>query len=173
MTETSIVNISQRDILELKKISEETFVEAFADQNTAENIKAYTNKAFNVDSLTAELDNSHSLFFFIKDEAEEVLGYLKLNEFDAQTDLKEQDGLEVERIYVYAKHHGKGIGKQLMEFAMQYAASKNKKYIWLGVWEHNEKAIGFYTKLGFERFDEHAFYLGDERQIDWLMRLDL
>ena len=45
------------------------------------------------------------------------------------------------------------------------------KYIWLGVWQENPKAIQFYTKNGFEVFDQHVFKLGDEEQTDFLMRL--
>jgi ribosomal protein S18 acetylase RimI-like enzyme len=42
--------------------------------------------------------------------------------------------------------------------------------VWLGVWEANEKAIGFYRSQGFEVFGAHTFRLGGEEQRDLLMR---
>ncbi|WP_409516693.1 hypothetical protein [Empedobacter sp.] len=39
--------------------------------------------------------------------------------------------------------------------------------------EKNISAINFYLKNGFEKFDQHIFRLGDDEQIDYLMRLKL
>ncbi|WP_242821425.1 GNAT family N-acetyltransferase [Candidatus Arthromitus sp. SFB-rat-Yit] len=43
----------------------------------------------------------------------------------------------------------------------------------LGVWEHNIASIKFYENLGFEKFDVHIFKLGNDKQIDYLMKLIL
>ena len=43
-------------------------------------------------------------------------------------------------------------------------------WAWLGVWEHNVKAQGFYRKYGFEKFSEHSFKVGDKVDTDWLLR---
>jgi len=47
------------------------------------------------------------------------------------------------------------------------------KYIWLGVWEKNQKAIDFYEKNGFVSFDKHIFVLGDDKQTDIMMKMEL
>ena len=47
------------------------------------------------------------------------------------------------------------------------------EYVWLGVWEHNHKAIKFYQDKGFVRFGEHVFVLGEDRQTDFLMKKTL
>ena len=60
-----------------------------------------------------------------------------------------------------------------MDQAMEFALEKGKKYLWLGVWEKNCKAIQFYKKLGFVRIGIHDFVMGDEIQKDYLMRKDL
>jgi ribosomal protein S18 acetylase RimI-like enzyme len=89
----------------------------------------------------------------------------------AQTDIKDANALEIERIYVIKEYQGKKAGQQLYEKTIQVAKEKMLKYIWLGVWQENPKAIQFYTKNGFEIFDQHVFKLGDEEQTDYLMRL--
>ncbi|MFT7270115.1 MAG: hypothetical protein ACI905_002342, partial [Roseivirga sp.] len=43
----------------------------------------------------------------------------------------------------------------------------------LGVWERNFKAIDFYYKKGFVKFDQQHFKLGTEDQVDYLVRLNL
>jgi ribosomal protein S18 acetylase RimI-like enzyme len=53
------------------------------------------------------------------------------------------------------------------------AGVKKKAYIWLGVWEHNTAAIRFYERLGFEKFAMHPYYIGKDRQTDWLMKMNL
>jgi ribosomal protein S18 acetylase RimI-like enzyme len=46
-------------------------------------------------------------------------------------------------------------------------------FIWLGVWEENQKAIRFYKKNGFVEFGKHIFRLGDDDQTDIMMKLDI
>jgi ribosomal protein S18 acetylase RimI-like enzyme len=65
------------------------------------------------------------------------------------------------------------IGKALLEQAIDYARQKNADYIWLGVWEKNERAIHFYQKHGFVEFGKHIFKLGLDEQQDLMMKLAL
>jgi ribosomal protein S18 acetylase RimI-like enzyme len=53
---------------------------------------------------------------------------------------------------------------------LEIAKLKKSDFVWLGVWEHNKKAIGFYRKNGFEVFDHHVFVLGNDHQTDLLMK---
>jgi ribosomal protein S18 acetylase RimI-like enzyme len=81
--------------------------------------------------------------------------------------------MEVARLYAMKHLIGKGAGKVLMQSGIEIAKEKNKEMIWLGVWEKNQRAIDFYTKWGFEKFDEADFLLGNDVQKDWLMRKHL
>ena len=60
-----------------------------------------------------------------------------------------------------------------MQKAIAFAAQEQKEWIWLGVWEYNQTAIDFYTAFGYEKFAEHEFILGDDVQLDWLMKKKL
>ena len=101
---------------------------------------------------------------------DEPVGYIKLNYDDAQSEFKEKNALEIERIYVTGNHHGKHLGKHFINYVVNLATQKNFSYVWLGVWEHNHKAIGFYKHHGFVEFSTHYFLLGDDRQKDILMK---
>lgn len=156
------------DLNQLREISIETFTDTFSAQNSLEQIEAYLNQSYSREKLMAEIMNSDSAFYFIYLN-EELGGYLKLNVAGAQSEPMGLDALEVERIYVRSCYKGKGLGKHMINYAVEAGQYKRKKKIWLGVWEKNEKALGFYTKIGFTKTGSHSFYMGEEEQIDFIM----
>ncbi|WP_221563275.1 GNAT family N-acetyltransferase [Alkalihalobacillus sp. TS-13] len=156
------------DSRKLQEISYETFKETFRLENAPENMNAYLEKAFNLNQVENELSNISSEFFFVYFN-HEVTGYLKVNTRDAQSEEMGDDLLEIERIYIINKFQKHGLGKYLLNKAMEIATERNKKKIWLGVWEKNENAIAFYKKMGFVQTGSHSFYMGDEEQIDFIM----
>ncbi len=79
------------------------------------------------------------------------------------------ESLEVERIYIKSSFQKHGLGKYLLNNAIEIAIEHNKKNIWLGVWEKNENAIAFYKKLGFVQAGSHSFYMGDDEQVNLIM----
>jgi ribosomal protein S18 acetylase RimI-like enzyme len=167
-----IEQINHIHIEALQQIGRQTFAETFAESNTAENMAKYLEEAYSHEKLSAELNNPNSFFYFaILDE--KVIGYLKLNIGGSQTELKDNDALEIERIYVLKDFYGKKVGQMLFDKAITIAKEQNVAYVWLGVWEENKRALQFYTKNGFIEFDQHIFVLGDEVQTDIMMKLEL
>jgi ribosomal protein S18 acetylase RimI-like enzyme len=160
------------DSEELKQIGKKTFDETFRSQNKEENIEEYLKVAFTSKRMVEELENPNSYFYFIYFK-EELAGYLKVNIGEAQTEAIEGSNIEIERIYILKKFQKQGLGKKLYNQAIKIAKELKVENIWLGVWEKNENAIQFYKKLGFNKIDEHGFYLGDEKQIDFIMLKEL
>lgn len=163
-----IVSASLPDIDDLVQISRETFYDSFHHLNKPENMDAYMNHAFDRERLLSELCNKQSEFYLAKD-GKKVIGYMKVNKKEAQTEFKGDNSLEIERIYIVNGHQGKSKGSRLLEKARQIARASNIEYIWLGVWEKNPDAIRFYERNGFKVFSEHEFQMGDEVQMDKLM----
>lgn len=164
--------VTSEDVEQLQKISRKTFYETFAGSNTEADMQKYLDESFSKIKLTTELINPNSEFYFaILDN--EIIGYLKINFGASQTELKEEKALEIERIYVLQKFHGQKIGQILYEKAIEIAQQKKSEYVWLGVWEENPRAISFYKKNGFVEFDKHIFRLGDDEQIDIMMKKSL
>lgn len=174
MAESSIniSKINSKEIEALRAISIQTFTETFAEHNSASNMQAYLNENLSLEKLKSEFNTTSSEFYFIKD-GYEVIGYLKLNFGSAQTVNTYHEGTEIERIYVLKGFHRKNIGKFLLNKAIEIAKEKQYPYIWLGVWEKNVRAITFYKKHGFIEFSQHVFQLGDDKQTDILMKLEL
>jgi ribosomal protein S18 acetylase RimI-like enzyme len=172
MTAIKIKKITLADIVQLQEIGRQTFAETFSSTNTEENMKAYLEDGFSNAKLSAELDNPNSEFYFATLN-NTVIGYLKINFGLAQTELKDDKALEIERIYVLKEFHGKKVGQLLYDQAIHLAKEKKADYVWLGVWEKNHRAIQFYTKNGFVEFDQHIFVLGDDEQTDIMMKLEI
>ena len=84
--------------------------------------------------------------------------------------IPETDALLLDNIAVAPGAQGTGVGKRLMATALEAAQEAGVDWVWLGVWEHNQKAIAFYAHQGFEPFGRHSFRLGDDVQIDVMMR---
>lgn len=164
----TIKKCTLEDLRELQKVSADTFNETFKDQNSPEQINAYLKREFNLQQLEKQLANRSSQFFFVYVN-DEVAGYLKVNTDDAQSEKMGDESLEIERIYVKRKYQKYGLGKNLLNKAVEIAIEQKKKKIWLGVWEENENAIAFYQKKGFVQTGAHSFYMGDEEQVDLIM----
>ena len=172
MDKIVITKATINDLDQLQKIGRQTFYETFSTGNTEENMTKYLNEGFSIDKLTTELNDKNAEFYFATLN-DNIIGYLKLNIGQSQTELQDDKGLEIERIYVLKDFHGKSVGQLLYDKAIQIARQKNADYIWLGVWEENPRAINFYKKNGFVEFDKHIFKLGNDEQTDILMKLKL
>lgn len=160
------------DLQTIQRIGRETFSDTFAASNTEADMNKYLEDSFNESKVKAELSNPDSLFFVAWDN-ENPVGYLKVNSGGAQTEQQDNNALEIERIYVKSSHHGKKVGQLLYEKAMEIAGRQHNSYIWLGVWEKNPRAIRFYEKNGFMAFDQHIFKMGEDEQIDIMMKKEL
>lgn len=172
MNNISIEPIKEIEVETLQKIGKRTFKETFSVDGLEEDMEKYLHENFNVAQLSQELSNPESQFYFTK-MAEEVIGYLKVNKGNAQTEQLLSNALEIERIYVDSPYFGKGLGQILLDKAIDIAINEKCERVWLGVWEDNIRAIKFYSKHGFIEFDKHVFVLGDDKQIDILMKMEL
>jgi ribosomal protein S18 acetylase RimI-like enzyme len=167
-----IKRVFSKDVKQLQEIARQTFYETFSEQNTPEDMQNYLENNLSSDKLKQELEEINSEFYFsIYDN--KVIGYLKINYGLAQTEIKDQKSVEIERIYVLKTYHGKNVGQVLYEKALDIASIAKAHSIWLGVWEKNRRAINFYKKNGFVEFDKHIFKLGNDNQTDIMMRLQL
>jgi len=83
-------------------------------------------------------------------EKDVYLGYMKLVLNATLPGYESIDALEVERIYLYKKFTGKGLGKEFMQLAMAKAKELNRDIIFLKAMDSSQEAIEFYKGLGYE-----------------------
>jgi ribosomal protein S18 acetylase RimI-like enzyme len=177
MTNNNIKKCDINDVDQLRNLAIKTYYETFSESNSDALLQQYFEASLNKKTLSTQLQEKKSTFYFIYAETDNKkitpAGFLKLNVDTAQTDIKDPEALEVEKIYLLKDFLSQGLGKQLIQFAIEQARQQDKKYLWLGVWENNFPAIAFYKRMGFEQFSTHGFDMGGEIQTDLLLKKTL
>jgi ribosomal protein S18 acetylase RimI-like enzyme len=156
------------DAPSLAVLAERTFRDAFGTRNSPDNMDLHCARTFGPDIQLREI-RDRGLVTTLADEAGRLVGFSQLRTAQPAPAVKAHKPAELHRIYVVAEWQGRGVAHALMERALADAAHAGCDALWLGVWEHNPKAMAFYRKFGFEFVGTHAFMLGNERQRDLVM----
>ena len=89
---------------------------------------------------------------------------------DLPPEVSDNKPIELVRLYVLQESLGRGAGAALMQACIYEAKQRGYETLWLGVWEHNDRAQAFYRKWNFHQVGTHVFQLGDDPQTDILMQ---
>lgn len=169
MSEIKIRLATKEDAEIIADLSRTTFYDAFAKDNTKEDMDSFMNEQFTKAALMKEVEDEDGIFILAYD-GNEACGYARMRLINSEKILEHENAIEIARIYALSTSIGKGVGSALIERCLAIAAEQKKSVIWLGVWEKNQRAIEFYKRWGFEKFSEHSFLLGNDLQTDWLMK---
>lgn len=160
------------EVAAMREVAIQSYVDTFADVNTPENMSAFLNDAYNQQKLEEEFYEIGSVLY-LACEGSRIAGFLRLRS-NSEVEYKlGSNTIELQRLYIHKNFQNQKVGKMLMQKAIDYAIEKKFEWIWLGVWERNFNAQRFYNKWGFEKFGEHVFQMGDDPQIDWLLKRKL
>jgi ribosomal protein S18 acetylase RimI-like enzyme len=145
------------------------FHESFAADNRPEDMAMYMAIAFGLEQQRRELSDAAQTYL-IAQHGREIAGYA-LVRADGETPdcVMARPSVEIVRFYVDRPWHGKGVATMLMRACEAEARRRSARAMWLGVWAHNVRAIGFYTKSGFRDVGSHDFVLGTDVQTDRIM----
>lgn len=172
MINMELKKATSNDLEMLLELAITTFENTYAHLNDPEDFENYMNKAFSKEQFLSEL-NDPAAHFYILEDNNDFIGYVKLNLDKASGELIAEESVELERIYLIKSSQGKGYGWKLVEKAIEVGKEYHKNTLWLGVWQENHKAIQFYKRCGFEIFGTHIFTIGKDDQTDYLMKLSL
>ncbi|MFN8345180.1 MAG: GNAT family N-acetyltransferase [Spirosomataceae bacterium] len=156
----------------LRDLMEQTFADTYAQFNTPENMQHYVASHFGLAQVEAELQDDKIQYLIMSFQGR-LIGFAKLNKDRIAEGLEGQKAAEIERIYVTKAQQGQKLGAKLMHACLSWAQNAGYNLIWLGVWDQNHNALAFYDKMGFQRFGNHVFILGDDVQNDYLMKREL
>lgn len=81
--------------------------------------------------------------------------------------------VELGRLYVDRRWHGRGIAPALMRAAIGAARRLGGRTLWLSVWQRNPRAAAFYRKCGFVTVGTASWDLAEDVVPDDIMALDL
>jgi len=167
-TATTIRSATAADAAALARLAEATFRETFGPANTAVNMDLHCARNFGAARQLAEIRNPDMAVLLAEADGR-LVAFAQLRAGSAPACVTGRAPREIYRLYVAGAWHGKGLAQQLMAALLGRAFASGADCVWLGVWEHNPRAIAFYEKSGFSRVGEHAFLLGTDRQCDLIL----
>lgn len=148
------------------------FRDTFGPDNTAEDMDAYLAKAFGPAQQAAELADPDGVTLLAMD-AGEIAACAQLRRGAPPAFVPGAAHVEIRRFYVDRPHHGAGLAQRMMDAAFATGREMGGETVWLGVWEHNPRAIAFYRKRGFADVGAVEFVLGSDVQTDRVMARSL
>jgi len=119
-------------------------------------------------ATSADLIEGRSGPVYVAETDGSVVGYLAL-QHDTHPAVESRNPVQLWQIYVTPEFHGAGIAQQLIASALEYARRHSHDVIWLGVSEHNARAVAFYRKHGFRALGRHSVGVGDHEHEDLVM----
>jgi ribosomal protein S18 acetylase RimI-like enzyme len=111
--------------------------------------------------------------FFIAEANGKAVGFAELRTGQPAEYVKDENTIELQRIYVLEKMIRHGIGKILLQKCLGEAKSKGFDSLWLAVFELNERAVGFYKRQGFEQLGKARFHFGEQCFTCFVMKIKL
>lgn len=162
----------EKDIPEIASLGSKTFAASFGHSLPASDLSAYLESAYSYTALKKELSSPLIDLFvaYDEDDINHIVGFVELTQGTTEPCLEGAEApIELQRLYVDEKYHGKGVGGALTRHVEKLAREKGFVTIWLGVWEENFKAQKAYERFGFKKVGEHDFVMGECIQTDWIL----
>lgn len=99
-----------------------------------------------------DLLSQEDLSFIIAEENDRLIGFahIVIRDTPSIEVLVQRRYAVIDSTVVDIEHQGKGVGRELMEAAQNWASSRGAESVELNVYEFNKGAIAFYKGLGYE-----------------------
>lgn len=156
----------------LAEFGRRTFLDAFAAQNKPEDVEAYIGRVYGDAQQAAEIANPN-ITTLVGEAEGRMAAYVQLRLGSPAESVAGPAPIEIMRFYVDRPWHGRGVAQRMMDTALATARQLGARTAWLAVWEHNPRAMAFYTRRGFRVVGEQGFQLGSDLQNDFVMVLPL
>ncbi|MFL6728456.1 MAG: GNAT family N-acetyltransferase [Sphingomicrobium sp.] len=159
-----------RDAATLDRIFEISFCDTFAHLYRPEDLDAFL-ASFGIADWEAELRDPAYAFRIAEADGVPV-GYVKLG--PVKIPVKTNGAaILLNQLYVLKEHHGAGIARELMDWALAEAHRRGAEELYLTVFTDNHRARSFYERYGFEAVGRYDFMVGSHADQDLIMRKSL
>ena len=167
-----VLRATTADAALLAEVAARTFYDTFADSNTPEDMEKFLSSTYSEEIQRKEIEDG-TMTTLLAECAGTVAGFAQIKMAKAPDCVKGPSPIEIKRFYVDKPFHGRGVAQELMRTAEEIARDAGAKTIWLGVWEHNDRAIAFYRKIGFFPVGSQPFLVGTDLQTDLVLERPL
>lgn len=161
------------DVRALAYVGSATFLETFAGVLDGRAVLDHCERAHSASAYTKLLDAGGRAWLGEVQPGTAPIGFALLTSPDLPGVSEDGSDLELKRIYLLSKFHGRGVGAALMQAAVAAAREKGAGRLLLGVYAGNEHAQSFYRKRGFVQVASRRFRVGSKEYDDNVFALRL
>ncbi|MBJ2175761.1 GNAT family N-acetyltransferase [Aureibaculum sp. A20] len=157
-----IVKASIEDSELIAEIGKKSFLESHGNSASAEEINSFISKTYTTKNISKEFENTKIQYHIIY-LSDKAAGFSKIELNTPNKDINALKVTKLDRLYLLKEFYGQKLGNKFFDFIIQLSKKNNQKGIWLAVWEENERAIHFYTKIGFKIAGKYDFKISETR----------
>ena len=154
------------DASPLAVFARRVFIETFGDENDPDDLADYIESMYGPAQQSAEIRDADVATWLVERADGTLIAYAQLCRKRVPPCVDARHPVEIHRFYVDRSAHGTGVAQSLMSTAFAQAREWGADVVWLGVWEHNPRAMAFYRKSGFADVGTIDFFVGPDRQTD-------
>lgn len=157
----------------LARLGAETFVAAFGHLYTPDDLTAFLTQVHSPGAVAEEIAGKACTHRLVE-ESGQLVAYCKLRYPSHYASLSEgRDPIELGQLYALPGYTGRGIGAQLMNWALEQARAGNHDAVLLSVYSENFGAQRFYQRYGFRKIADITFEVGQHIDPEFLYELRL
>lgn len=161
-----IVEAPKDYIFVIRSLADRIWPHTFRDILSEKQIAYMMDMMYSVSSLEQQMDDGHH--YLLLRENDEYLGYLSY-----ELNYKNSNLTKIHKIYILPSLQGKGLGRFFINAVKEIAMQNNNAGLSLNVNRYN-KAIEFYTRVGFEIVGSEDIDIGDGFLMeDYIMNLKI
>lgn len=161
---------SPADAEQVALLGAQVFTSTYGDSVVAEDLQVYLDKNYSSTAVLADIQGANKTILVASDAHGKIVGYVYLVEGASEACIADVTSkMELERLYVLPSAHGRGVGRLLAREAEALGRKLGVTHMWLGVWEHNARAIQVYERWGYTPVGGHMFSIGNTVQTDIVM----
>lgn len=163
------------DAADLALLGRESFCASFEHLYRPQDLNAFLQQAYSVDAVTAEIaDPAITHRLAQDDEGGPLSAFIKLKQPSGYAQYSDAaDPLGLSQLYCDPARTGEGIGAALMDWALAEAHTRGCDAVQLSVWAENHGAQRFYQRYGFAKIADISFWVGEQRDEEFLLELRL
>lgn len=152
----------------LAKLGRDSFVAKFGTMYRADDLAAFLAEMHADEVVAREIANPRTQYRLAeRDDA--LAGYCKLGLACGWAEhARGGHAIELKQLYTAPGATGGGIGSALMDWALAEAGALGADEIQLSVWSGNTDAQRFYHRYGFAKVAEIYFWVGAQRDDEFL-----
>ena len=162
----------REDVPGLAALGRSVFLATYGPTSDPDDIDMHLQRHFSEAAVSAAMTDP-DVQYLVATEGDSYAGLVKLRDNATHALVPATSAIEVQQVYVSTEHQRKGVGRALMDAAVETASRRGVAGVWLSVWRRADWATSFYTDYGFRSLGEVSFDIGTTRYVDFLMWLPI